>query len=106
MNLLAEEGSRIGSMLVEVQEKMREFHLNKDLLEGHVESTCDDTECRDVHISVISMPALELRILLDLHMPLEDFLIPRMPSPRHCKERFLHCCFCHNRKKGICWWRM
>ncbi|KAK1299639.1 hypothetical protein QJS10_CPB13g00544 [Acorus calamus] len=51
MNLLAEEGSRIGSMLVEVQEKMREFHLNKDLLEGHVESTCDDTECRDVHIS-------------------------------------------------------
>ncbi|KAK1275263.1 hypothetical protein QJS04_geneDACA001724 [Acorus gramineus] len=50
MNLLVEEGSRIGSMLVEVQEKMREFHLNKDL-EGHVESTCDDTECRDVHIS-------------------------------------------------------
>ncbi|XP_010942768.2 uncharacterized protein [Elaeis guineensis] len=63
MKLLEEEASKMNTMLVEVQKMIDQIHMNLEANSAVSEKgqQCDDTECRDVHITSDVDPTVVLK---------------------------------------------
>lgn len=80
MKLLEEEASKMNTMLVEVQKMIDQIHMNHESNSAVSQrgQQCDDSECRDVHITSDVDPTIVLKVFFFISGSFLAYRIPRV----------------------------